>query len=257
MSPYATFCRCRNIVDGPCGRHRTLRPPGAVPSSAGARAARPLPPGHRASAQPPWTAGPDRAGTRARAGRGGAGRRPSRFRRSGSALTCPFAWSSSARHSSSSRPSSRRRSPSRCSSRANTAARGPWPGIAVVVLAPGVVQQPEGEHDLRVGPGLGGEVETGGRDREPVRLAVQPRIAAPRLGENTIDQHHQTIGDRGRRDFGKRRRSYCTSAVRCGLGIALRRRRSSHRPSGLRRTCRRIPSGSRAVRARARPPLPS
>ena len=50
-----------------------------------------------------------------------------------------------------------------CNSRANTAARGPWPpGFAVT---PGVVQQPEGEDDLRVGSGLGGEVETGGRDR--------------------------------------------------------------------------------------------
>ena len=49
----------------------------------------------------------------------------------------------------------------------------PVAGVVAVVLAPGVVQQPEGEHDLRVGTGLGGEVEPGGRDREPVRLAVQ------------------------------------------------------------------------------------
>ena len=45
--------------------------------------------------------------------------------------------------------------------------------ITAVVLAPRVVQQPKREHDLRVGTGLGGEIEPGGRDREPVRLAVQ------------------------------------------------------------------------------------
>ena len=117
ISPYAT---CR-----PVSKHRRdsvkLRREqtersgrrGGAPSSAEARGARPLPPGHRASAQPQWRAAPGRAETSGRAGRGGAGRRPSRCRRSGRALTWPSACSSSARHSSSSRPSSSRRSPSR------------------------------------------------------------------------------------------------------------------------------------------------
>ena len=49
----------------------------------------------------------------------------------------------------------------------------PVPRVAVIVLAPRVVQQPEREHDLWVGAGLGGQVEPGRSDREPVRLAVQ------------------------------------------------------------------------------------
>jgi hypothetical protein len=58
------------------------------------------------------------------------------------------------------------------------------PGVATVVLAPRVVQQPEREHDLRIGARLGRQVESRRRNCKPVRLAVQPRAAAPRLGEN-------------------------------------------------------------------------
>jgi hypothetical protein len=45
--------------------------------------------------------------------------------------------------------------------------------ITAVVFAPRVVQQPEREHDLRIGTGLGGKVEPRGRDREPMGLPVQ------------------------------------------------------------------------------------
>jgi hypothetical protein len=51
------------------------------------------------------------------------------------------------------------------------------------------VEEAEEEDELVVGARLAvGEVETGRRDRVPVRLAVEPGVQAPAAGENEFDE---------------------------------------------------------------------
>ena len=60
--------------------------------------------------------------------------------------------------------------------------------VAPVALAAGVVQEPEEEQKLGVCTGLADrEVEAGRRDRVPVLLAVQVRVAAPGALQHVID----------------------------------------------------------------------
>lgn len=62
-------------------------------------------------------------------------------------------------------------------------------GISTFVLASGVVEKPEKEHDLGIAVRRRGhKVESRRRDGVPMAFAMERRVAAPSAGENAIHE---------------------------------------------------------------------
>ena len=250
----------------------------------------PRPPGHRASAQPRWRAGPDRAGTRARAcevepvgipagsDSGLGADLPVRveLERETQQLepavveeevavavqlarelggTCPWPgsrWSFS-RLVSCSNPKAK----TICGSAPVSAARS-RPVVATASQCASPCSHESRRHasartrststtrryEIGPAPCLALSGRPGAPRSPPMRRSVGRPSKPVRPRQRAAPSRRETTAK-------LRRRTYWTSAVGAARD-ALRRRRSSRRPSGLLRTCRRIPSGSRAAPARAR-----
>ena len=74
----------------------------------------------------------------------------------------------------------------------------PVAGVEGVVLAAGVVEEPEQEDDVGVRAGLVGEREAGGRHAAPVELSVHLRVARPRARDDRL--HEGQTGGHGVQD---------------------------------------------------------